>query len=229
VGRGPDGREPLAIVAGVRASRSLTAAAALAAVAALAGCGGGSSGGDTAANQPQPTSSASTVPTASASASASASATATASPSATAATAVTRCTSSELTVSLGESGAGAGNFYIPVVFTNRSSSTCVLGGFPGVSFTTKGGTQLGPAAKRSGGHGKLVRLAPGHTASSLLHEVSAQAYDPGSCHLVTAREVKVYPPGETVALTVAAETQLCRSGEGRASVAAVQAGSNPQQ
>lgn len=47
-----------------------------------------------------------------------------------------QCQTSDLTAGLAPETAAAGTVAFPIVFTNNGSGTCVLGGFPGVSYAT---------------------------------------------------------------------------------------------
>jgi hypothetical protein len=109
------------------------------------------------------------------------------------------CPLSALKVDLGPSNAAAGTDVVPIQFTNTSSATCTLYGYPGVSFTGETyAVQVGPAATRN--HGitpQLVTLAPGAEASALISVVDAQNYPAGSCGLTTASGILVYPPNLT--------------------------------
>ena len=83
----------------------------------------------------------------------------------------------QVTVDTSQAGTAAGSTYLPVDFTNTSSSACGMYGYPGVSFVTAGsdaGTQVGAAAQENPAFGKLtVRLAPGGMAHAWLQVASA--------------------------------------------------------
>ncbi len=79
-------------------------------------------------------------------------------------------------------------------------------GWPGVSFVGDGnGTQLGAAGDfdRSSPHG-TVTLEPGGAAHAPLRIANALNYEATACDPVQADGLRVYPPGETNALFVAA-------------------------
>ena len=121
-----------------------------------------------------------------------------------------RCTTGELSASLGEGDAAAGSVYRPLIFTNTGSHTCELHGFPGVSYVAgDDGHQVGPAAAMSGERGGQVPIAPGGTARAQLQLVNVQNYDPAACHPVPVRGLRVYPPGDTAALFVPVEGTGC--------------------
>src|SRR5271155_655889 len=69
------------------------------------------------------------------------------------ATTAPRCTTSELVVWLNTRGSGtAGSTYYDLEFTNLSSHTCSIVGYPGVSALNFAGQQLGNAAGHDGEH-----------------------------------------------------------------------------
>jgi len=108
-------------------------------------------------------------------------------------------------------GAAAGTTYVPVTFTNVSGSTCVLYGFPGVSWVTgQGGSQLGDAASRQATDSPVtVTLATGGTAHAWLGVADAGNFPPAQCHQVTAHWLKIYPPDQYSALYAGFTAQVC--------------------
>jgi hypothetical protein len=91
----------------------------------------------------------------------------------------------------------------------------VLYGYPGVSFVaapSRTGAQIGVAAQRNGAFAKMtVRLASGGTAHAWLQVTVAGNYPASACQPVTARWLRVYPPGETVAGYVGHIFNACSS------------------
>ena len=61
----------------------------------------------------------------------------------------------------------------------------------------------------SGERGAQVPIAPGATARAQLQLVNVQNFDPGACHPVPVRGLRVYPPGDTAALFVPTEGTGC--------------------
>jgi Protein of unknown function (DUF4232) len=114
-----------------------------------------------------------------------------------------------------QANGGAGSSYYPLNFTNTSTTTCAMYGYPGVSFAaaaTTAGKQIGVAANRATAFTKVtVSLAPGATAHAWLKVAVAQNYPAASCQPVTARWLRVYPPGETVAGYVGHSVSACES------------------
>lgn len=140
------------------------------------------------------------------------------------------CRTSELKVTLGPGNAAAGTSFYPIVFTNISTSTCTLYGFPGVSFTGETyAVQVGPAAARNhSSPEQLVTLAPGATASALISVIDAQNY-PGACGLTTASGILVYPPNLTSSVGLPFNGYTCANGKYPVlTVNAVVAGSSGQ-
>jgi hypothetical protein len=171
----------------------LTAIAAVVCAAAVAGCG--SSGSSTASTTP-------TTPSAPASSTSPAVNTPTAAPSPTMtppATAPAGCATSALTVKLGAPEGYAGGTYVEIDFTNSSSASCTLYGYPGVSLVTGPPyAQVGLAAERdTSSPVTLVTLTPGATATALLQIVDALNYPSSTCSPVQATNLQIYPPNQT--------------------------------
>jgi hypothetical protein len=100
--------------------------------------------------------------------------------------------------------------YVPLRFTNLDNQTCVLRGFPGVSYVAGDvGDQVGPAAEHDGVAGSPVTLAPGAVASAMLAMVQVRNYDEAACRPVPTRGLRVYPPGETASLYVPVDGTGC--------------------
>jgi hypothetical protein len=124
-----------------------------------------------------------------------------------------QCPTSALKVTVNRiKGSGAaGTSYVPIDFTNVSSHSCDMDGFPGVSFVTApGGSQLGDAASRQTSFPpQNVRLASGAVAHAWLGIADAGNFSPSACHPVTAQWLKVYPPDQFAALDTRFTTQVC--------------------
>jgi hypothetical protein len=185
--------------------RKLIVVAALGSVAALAaGCGTASSGGS-------PGKTVTVTVTPSSGASSSAASTPPSSPTTPAGPA--ECTTSALQVKIGASNGAAGTIYYSLDFTNATSSSCFVEGFPGVSLVSAGnssGSQVGADAKRDPVvTPKEIVLAPGQTANAQLGVAEAGNFPASSCHQVTAHWLKVFPPDQTVAAYAPLTTQTC--------------------
>ncbi|MGD9988797.1 DUF4232 domain-containing protein [Pseudonocardia sp.] len=184
----------------MRDKRIATLLAACAAAAVLAGCSGGSdevNGGTPAAPTAAPGSTApATTPADSAAGTGNQA-------GGGGTTGVPRCTSAELSLSLGQGDAGAGSVYRPLVFTNKGTRTCELTGFPGVSYVAgDDGHQVGPAAVMNGPHGPEISMAPGRSSQAQVQFVQVANFDAAVCKPTPVRGLRVYPPGETASIFV---------------------------
>jgi hypothetical protein len=115
------------------------------------------------------------------------------------------CTGEMLSGQIVEGGGGAaGHTGVRIEFTNTSSQSCSMHGFPGVSFVgDNNGTQIGaPAQRESGAPEATVDLAPGRTAYAALLIANAQNYDAATCQPTPVDGFRVYPPNSTTALFV---------------------------
>jgi len=123
----------------------------------------------------------------------------------------TGCTTAALAVSIGAPNGSAGAVHYGLTFHNTGASSCTLYGYPGVSFLAAAGQQIGAPAQREGGAPTTVTLPGGGNAFA-----SIAVTDPGipPCTGSTAAaQIRVYPPGETQAVLVAAPsgTLVCSS------------------
>jgi Protein of unknown function (DUF4232) len=123
------------------------------------------------------------------------------------------CASSVLkvAVNVSQAGAAAGSVYYPIDFTNTSTSTCTLFGYPGVSFAaSSGGSRIGRAASRNPAvPASLVKLAPGSVAHATLQVAEAANYPSARCKPVAAHWLKIYPPNQTAPVYARFATQAC--------------------
>lgn len=121
------------------------------------------------------------------------------------------CATSDLRVWLGIPGDGAlGSVYYQLEFSNISSRTCTLFGFPGVSAVGPDGGQLGSAASRDHGDPtQLVTLSPLATAHVVLRITNVGAFPPATCQPSNAIGLNVYPANTTTAATVPFSFQAC--------------------
>ena len=126
------------------------------------------------------------------------------SPSAARPAAPPRCTRDHLEMSLGRIDAGAGNRYVPLVFTNTGATACALRGAPGVSLLDSAGKRIGDPAERSGPILPAVVLAPDGSAFASLHTVAEGVTDK-PCRRAADR-IQAYPPGSTHVLTTSADS-----------------------
>jgi hypothetical protein len=118
-----------------------------------------------------------------------------------------------ITVDNRQADAAAGSTYYPLDFTNVTTVSCELDGYPGVSFVTAAstdGSQIGAAAVRNPEFGPVrVRLAQGGQVHAWLQVGTSGNYPASTCQAVTAHALRVYPPGETVAGYVQQDFPAC--------------------
>lgn len=120
------------------------------------------------------------------------------------------CTSGQLTVSLSGQSVGAGQYYAKVVFTNTASSSCLLLGYPGVSYVKSAGVQVGNPAARTGQTYHTVTLAAHGHASAVLHDSDGLGgYSKGQCQLTAVQGLRIYPPNQKAALFLPDKTEHC--------------------
>jgi hypothetical protein len=199
------------------------------AAVAVAGCGSGSSG---AGAGPLPTPSPTVTPTQPSSppvtvtASPTKTKTVTASPTKSPPH-LSACGSSQLTLTLGQGQGAAGSFYTPIILTNKGSKPCTMLGYPGVSYISTSGAAVGQPASEIQGKEHTVTLQPGGAGSALLHQPNPLVFPPADCHKKKASGLRVYPPGQTLSLTVATSTPVCTTTKGRSGVTPMQPGTNP--
>jgi hypothetical protein len=139
---------------------------------------------------------------------------------------VTRCHTGQLHVGVVGGDNAAGHIGLRVVFTNTSARTCIMYGYPGVSFLSAAGVQINDPAQRAGGPPTTVRLAPHQAAQAdlLLVNVANYAGNP-TCQPTLTAGVRVYPPDETVPVFVASAQQICQvNGTGVPQIYPVQTG-----
>ncbi|MFI7010032.1 DUF4232 domain-containing protein [Streptomyces sp. NPDC050145] len=116
------------------------------------------------------------------------------------------CALSDLYLSMGRKEGAAGSLYWTVRFTNTSTTSCSLRGYPGVSALDTAHRQIGPAAHHTGEHYSTVRLAPAHSASAVIRTTNGPLGGP--C-LPTGTYLRIYPPGSYHATLVPAHWTIC--------------------
>ena len=72
----------------------------------------------------------------------------------------TGCATSALSISFGNPNGTAGAIHYTITFHNTGSTSCTLYGYPGVSFLTASGAQIGAPAVRQGGSSATVTARP---------------------------------------------------------------------
>jgi hypothetical protein len=120
------------------------------------------------------------------------------------------CKAAELELSIGRGDAAAGTHYRPLRFTNKGGRSCVIQGFPGVSYVAgDDGHQVGPAAFREGAKGAPITLAPGQTAFATVGFVQVRNFDEAVCKPTAVRGLRIYPPHDTAAMFLPLEGTGC--------------------
>lgn len=119
------------------------------------------------------------------------------------------CTTADLRVTVrpDPNGAAAGSTFDDVLLRNTGGTTCLMTGWPGVSFVTGSqGRQVGAPAARQGTPA-VVSLAPGASAEALLQVAEAGDFAP--CTTTSVRGLRVYPPNQRDAVFVPLPTKAC--------------------
>jgi hypothetical protein len=78
-----------------------------------------------------------------------------------------------------------------------------------VSFVDAQGATLGSPATQNPPRPTPLVVEPGHAVWALLTYSNAQAYPDSTCRPKQSSRLRVYPPGETVALLVADPVLVC--------------------
>jgi hypothetical protein len=121
------------------------------------------------------------------------------------------CATSSLRVSLGPANGAAGTAFYPLNFVNTGKLGCTLRGYPGVSAVTSSGQQIGSPASQISSSYKTITLLAGKSASAPVGIVETGNFDPSQCAPVTAAGLKVFPPGQSKAVTIKQSFSACSS------------------
>jgi len=125
-------------------------------------------------------------------------------PSTTVIAAAPTCLSSKLVLAQGENYSAHAENDVVFTLTNESPVACRLSGYPGVSFLDGAGVQVGADATRYPSAESVVTLASGAMAE--FQEVDPQA----ACAAAPrAPQMRVFPPNQTAALTIAVQLFVC--------------------
>ena len=121
------------------------------------------------------------------------------------------CTGSEIKVTLGQSDAGMSHDAVPLVFTNTSSQTCTMQGYPGAAVMNGSTVVLNSTRSLNGYIGDerqlssapLITLAPGARASAMLEYVA----DAGeTCYPNGSGTLEATPPNTTTTTSLMSMT-----------------------
>ena len=105
------------------------------------------------------------------------------------------CSNATIRISVGRANGAAGTIYHPIIFTNHSTSACLISGVaslqPGNSGTPF--IPIGPSASNDsmGMMGIEITLAPGQSASDDMGVVETGNYTVSTCRPVTVTAVAV--------------------------------------
>ncbi|MET9692559.1 DUF4232 domain-containing protein [Streptomyces sp. NPDC006514] len=115
------------------------------------------------------------------------------------------CHVADLHLAIGEPDGAAGSLYYPILFTNTSTHTCALRGYPGVSVVNVRHQQIGTSATRTGAAVNTVSVQPGESATATFRTNSPGVTDcrPPSTY------VKVYPPNSYQAVQIPYHLRVC--------------------
>ena len=121
----------------------------------------------------------------------------------------TTCQTANLALTLGPQIGSAGHFNYELQFRNVGTVACTMTGFPGVSFLDASNAQVGVPAQRNPLGYSTVTIAPGALGYAHLAVVDTSVQN---CPATTAQAMRVYPPNETVPITIAVTgLQVCSS------------------
>ncbi len=116
------------------------------------------------------------------------------------------CAAGDLDLAVGTPDPGAGQLYVPLGFTNIGDRSCTLLGHPGVSVLNADRQRIGSPAEREGAASGPVTLAPGRSATAILHTTNGPIGGP--C-LAEGTFLKVYPPASKDEVLVKASFRIC--------------------
>jgi Protein of unknown function (DUF4232) len=126
--------------------------------------------------------------------------------------AVERCTFSQLSISLGQPGAGLGHEGAAILFTNAGTSECSLSGYPGVAALDSSGAQVQQAQRTPNGYlggmetgsstPPVVDLRAGAVASALVEGTDVPEGTATSCATYPALLVTPPTSSRSVKLTL---------------------------
>lgn len=123
-----------------------------------------------------------------------------------------RCTVSQLSGSIADGGGGgsAGAQRVAIVLHDKSTASCTLQGWPGISFVGGGnGTQIGNSATldRATPHQPLT-LRPGGEVQAIVTVEQSGNWDSATCEPRVTDGFRVIPPGSRQSLFIGASGSL---------------------
>lgn len=131
-------------------------------------------------------------------------------PGASGASGFPRCRTSGLVIWISAAQGTAGHVYYTLAFTNQSTRTCTLRGYPGVSAVNLSGSQLGSAAGRDTATPvRTITLHNDDSAIATLRIADVGALPAASCGPRDAAGVRVYPPNDRASKIVPLPFKAC--------------------
>ncbi|WP_328926802.1 DUF4232 domain-containing protein [Streptomyces sp. NBC_00190] len=116
------------------------------------------------------------------------------------------CRLADLELTIGEPQGAAGSVLYPIEFTNTTSRTCSLRGYPGVSVVDAKHRQIGTSAIRTGESYNTVSVFPDDTVTATFRTNSRSVVP--DCRQKSAA-VKVYPPASGLAEEIPYRLRVC--------------------
>ena len=117
------------------------------------------------------------------------------------------CSASQLKLTVSQPNGAAGSEYRTISAVNQGDTACVLSGYPGVSFLDDSGQQVGAPADRTGEAASSVSLRPGEEGQATLRIINPDNIE--GCTPVEAKNLRIYPPESTAAVSIPGEFQTC--------------------
>ncbi len=124
------------------------------------------------------------------------------------------CTGSDVRLSahVVRGSAGAGGYSEALTATNVTDRSCHLYGHPGVQRARRTAATayrpIGSPADWTAERPRLVRLAPGHTATAMIRQNIVDAY-PQDCHRADTDALRVYLPDTATVVPVSSRSRAC--------------------
>jgi Protein of unknown function (DUF4232) len=125
------------------------------------------------------------------------------------------CSQSALRVTLDAraAGAAAGSYYVPLEFTNSSSRSCTLPGYPAVTFARgAAGAPIGaPAARQKPAQASGLLLAPDKVAHAWVEIADVSNYPTTQCKPVQAAGLRVSLASDAMPAFLARPSLACEN------------------
>jgi len=128
----------------------------------------------------------------------------------------TQCPTPKLTATVYGSGGAAGTIETTIALTSSASTTCTLGGYPGLQMLTAAGGNLPTTVIRKGNYSftsmapTVVSIAPGQAAYFNMGYSDVPTGSETSCP--TSASLAVTPPNSYTSTTVSAQLGPCGNG-----------------